>query len=70
MILKYVKAMITKVIKHFGYVFADEGPLLLTWFNFNSSMDSNFIPGKSVGWNYLSIPKLPRLHRWSLLMDN
>ena len=24
---------------------------------------------KSVGWNYLSIPKLQRLHRWSLGMD-
>ena len=24
---------------------------------------------ESVGWNYLSIPKLQRLHRWSLRMN-
>ena len=33
-----------------------QGPLLLTWFSVNPSMDS-----LSVGWNYLSIPKLPPL---------
>ena len=25
--------------------------------------------GINMGWNYLSIPKLQRLHRWSLGMD-
>ena len=44
-------------------------PLLLTWFNFNPSMDKLLRAMKSVGWNYLSIPKLQRLHRWSLGMD-
>ena len=29
---------------------------------------SGYMP-KNVGWNYLSIPKLQRLHRWSLGMD-
>ena len=37
-------------------------PLLLTWFNFNPSW-------KSVGWSYLFIPKLQRLHFWSLGLD-
>ena len=44
------------------------GPLLLTWFNFNPSMDKWLQAWLSVGWNYLSIPKLQRLHRWSLGM--
>ena len=26
-------------------------------------------PFTNMGWNYLSIPKLQRLHRWSLGMD-
>ena len=29
----------------------------------------NHLPSINVGWNYLSIPKLQRLHRWSLGMD-
>ena len=45
------------------------GPLLLTWFNFNPSMDKQLHPLWSVGWNYLSIPKLQRCNRWSLGMD-
>ena len=36
------------------------GPLLLTWINFNPSMDKQFRPSYSVGWNHLSIPKLQR----------
>ena len=44
-------------------------PLLITWFNFNPSMDKELHPLQRVGWNYLSIPKLQRLHRWSLGMD-
>ena len=43
--------------------------LLLTWININPSMDKYSHAQKSVGWNYLSIPKLQRLHRWSLGMD-
>ena len=44
-------------------------PFLLSWFNFNPSMDKyNHMPSK-VGWDYLSIPKLQRFHRWSLGMD-
>ena len=44
-------------------------PLLLTWFNFNPIMDKSLHAQKSAGWNNLSIPKLQRLHRWSLGMD-
>ena len=44
-------------------------PLLLTWFNFNPSMDKLLHAQKSVGWNYLSIPKLQRLHCWNLGLD-
>ena len=35
-----------------------QGPLLLTWFNFNPSMDKYLHSLWYVGWNYLSIPKL------------
>ena len=45
------------------------GLLLLTWFNFNPGMDKQSHANKGVGWNYLSIPKLHRLHRWSLGID-
>ena len=34
------------------------GPLLLTWFNLNPSMDKLSHGRWSVGWNYLSTPKL------------
>ena len=33
---------------------------LLTWVNFNSSMDKWLHPSSSVGWNYLAIPKFQR----------
>ena len=46
-----------------------QGPLLLTWINFNHSMDKQLHTLKSVGWNYLSIPKLQRLQQLSLGMD-
>ena len=42
---------------------------LLTWPNFYLSMDKKSYPLLCVGWNHLSIPKLHRLHRWSLGMD-
>ena len=45
------------------------GPLLLTWINFDLSMDELSHVQLSVGWHYLSIPKLQRLDRWSLGMD-
>ena len=32
-------------------------------------MDKSSLDQESVGWNYLSILKLQRLHRWSLGMD-
>ena len=44
-------------------------PLLLTWFNFNPSIDKSLCPLWSLRWNYLSIPKLQRLDHWSLGMD-
>ena len=47
----------------------DIWPHLLRWFNFNLSAVKSLRPLKSVGWNYLSIPKLQRLHLWSLEMD-
>ena len=37
--------------------FTSLGPLLLSWFNFNPSMDKKS-NAWSVGWNYLPIPKL------------
>ena len=46
------------------------GPLLLKLINFNLSMDSKYILlkcWKSVGWNYLSIPKLQPCSRWNYL---
>ena len=43
--------------------------ILLTWINFNPSMNKQLHVPKSGGWNYLSIHKLQRLHHWSLGMD-
>ena len=43
------------------------GSLLLKWINFNLKMDNS--PLYNAGRNYLSIPKLERLHRSSLGMD-
>ena len=37
--------------------------------HFNLNMDKELHPSLSVGWNYLSIPKLQRCNRWSLRMD-
>ena len=38
-----------------------QGPILLTQINFNPSMDDLSRAQLSVGWNYLSIPKLQRI---------
>ena len=44
-------------------------PLLLTWFNFNPSMDKWLHPLYCVGWTHLSFPKLQRCPcSWSLLL--
>ena len=45
------------------------GALLITWFNFSTSIDKKWHVELSVGWNYLCIPKLQRLRRWSFGMD-
>ena len=42
------------------------GPLLLTWISLIQGWISH---QQYVRWNYLSIPKLQRLHRWSLEID-
>ena len=47
----------------------DLGPRLLTWVNFNHSMDMQLHPLYSLGLNYLSIPKIQLCNRWSLGMD-
>ena len=31
-------------------------PILITWMNFNPSMDKQLYPLYSVGWNFLYIP--------------
>ena len=49
-----------------AYGLKHHGPLLLTWFNFNTSMDKYSHDQCSVGWNYSSIPQLQLLHCWSL----
>ena len=51
------------------YVILAPVVLFLTWINFNPSMDKWLHSQESVEWNYLSIPKLQRLYRWSLMMD-
>ena len=51
------------------YLWNTPGPLLLTWFIFNPSIDKNSRGQESVGWNYLSISSLQQLHRWCLGMD-
>ena len=43
--------------------------LLLTCINFNPSMDKKLHAQKSVACDYVSIPRLQRLHRWSLGVD-
>ena len=42
----------------------DHGSFLLTYIYFNPSMENQLHLSKTVGWNYLSIPKLQRLDRW------
>ena len=49
--------------------FADQGSILFTWIDFNLSMDNSLHPLWSVRWNYVSIPKLQLLNRWSLGVD-
>ena len=44
------------------------GASLLTWTNFDPSTYKQ-IHSYSMGWNYLSIPKLQRCNRWSSGMD-
>ena len=46
-----------------------EEPLLLTLINFNPIVDKQSNAQQSVRLNYLSIPKLQWLHRWSSGMD-
>ena len=45
------------------------GPSLLTWINFNPSMNKWSHAKYGMGWNYLSNPKLKQLHCWSLEMN-
>ena len=45
------------------------GGLLLAWINFDPTKGKYSGLLWSVGWNYLSIPKLQRLHHISLGMD-
>ena len=42
---------------------------LLTWIKFNAIIDKKSHTQYSVGENYISIPKLQRLYRWSLGME-
>ena len=51
------------------HLFDLPGPFLLTWFNFNPTMDKYSHTQYGVGWNYLSVPNLQRCNRWSLWMD-
>ena len=37
--------------------------------NINCSLDKQSPAQETVEWNYLSIPKLQRIHRWSLGID-
>ena len=46
--------------------FAFGGPIFITWIDFIPSKDKQLYPLLSVWWNYVSIPKLQQLHRWSL----
>ena len=46
-----------------------QGHILLMWIIINTRMDKQLLQLRNVRWNYLSIPKLQRLHSWSLGMD-
>ena len=61
---KYHRCSLTEIRHNNKTKRNDLGPLLLTWINFNPSMDKWLHPLYCVGWNYLAIPKL-----WSLGMD-
>ena len=45
------------------------GPFVLTWIDWNSSMDMLFNQLKVVGWNNLSIPKLQQSTHWHSWME-
>ena len=45
------------------------GPFLLTWVNFNHSIDKKLHPLWSVGRNYLSLPNRQRCSHWNLETD-
>ena len=53
----------TSYSKYIGELF------LLTWINFNPSLDNKLQPIYSVGQNALPIPKFERRNRWSLGID-
>ena len=46
-----------------------QGPLLLTWFNFNPDMDKQSHGQQSMGWNHLSITEFERRNRRIFRMD-
>ena len=62
---------LTVLVKWFLAVYPPIGmDPLRTWINFNPHMEKSLHPLLCVGWNYLSFPKLQRLHNWSLGMNN
>ena len=56
-----------------GHLYTEMGPCLYVFGGSLWSNNARGVMGRhaqySVGWNYLSIPKLQRLHRWSLRID-
>ena len=56
-------------VKYVRPVSHNYGPLLLTWTNFNPSMDKQSYIQSNVEWNYMFIPKFQQCNRWSLGMD-
>ena len=44
-------------------------PFLLTWFNFDPSMDKQLHPSSNETWKYISVPSLQWCSHWSLGMD-
>ena len=67
----YMFSLILQSFLHQGLIWlvqyvsnvATISPNLLTWINYNPSMDMHPHPLQSVEWNYLSIPKLQRCNR-------
>ena len=45
------------------------GTLLLTWFNLSSSMDKQSNVQWSVGWHYITIPKICTIGVWELISN-